>query len=289
MPSRRASLAVTASIVLAGGGWPVQDAVADQETLLKQKMVMVERLMSAVGVDSGRENQEYQRLMTEARRRLLLAQNALQSGNGKEAQGEIDQAIRYLSRARPATKSPEAEDEKGLYLELAGSTESLLASYRESVGKLDRGAPGREIAERILGQVNIMVQQARRLSGPQLRPAIAMLRAAQRALQTGFGSVLGKDIVYTQSFDSPAEEYRYELARNKSFQNLIPIALEELKPPPEARRTVEELFDYNRSVIREAESQAARKQYAEAVKSVLDGVTALQRALQVAGLVVPGQ
>ena len=135
----------------------------------------------------------------------------------------------------------------------------------------------------------LMMDQARKLAESQVRAATSMMLAAQKSMLQGYSSVIGSDtVVYSQTFSSPKEEYRYELERNKSYQELIPLAKAELKPSPEVLLKMETMVEENRVKLKLAEVKAGQFDFTAAVASLREGTEALQRALLDAGLVVPG-
>ncbi len=259
--------------------------------LVQQKLNMLEKMIEAVPVERPDASQEYRKHAVEARAHLEKGRAALAAGDEKTAETEINEAIRYVTLARKAGSAAiRAKEDQAQFKELVTSTESLLAAFKQNLERLPGGGAKRKDAEASLAEVGTMLDKARKLGkDDKIQAANALLLAAQRALQSGYTQMVGREVSHTQTFSSPAEEYRYELARNKGFQGLVPIALQDLKPSAEAKRTVEELVKYNQSAVATAESQYARKQIEDAIHSMRDGTQALERALQATGLVVPGQ
>jgi hypothetical protein len=138
-------------------------------------------------------------------------------------------------------------------------------------------------------QVQALLDKARdHATAEHMVDAVRVLEQAERLLMRGLNHVLGAaTLEYTQRFDSPAQEYAYELERNRSYRDLVPLALGELRPSPEARGLIERYVEQNRLALQDAGRQAERGNHAAALKGVLSGTGALQRALSAAGLVLP--
>ncbi|MGE5652392.1 MAG: hypothetical protein ACM34A_19535, partial [Bacillota bacterium] len=94
-------------------------------------------------------------------------------------------------------------------------------------------------------------------------------------------------IVYDAKFATPADEFQHELARNRGYEELVPIALAQLHTPPETAALSERYVQQSRQLRDVARQQAAGNDYSNALKTILDATGHLQRALRVAGLVVP--
>lgn len=279
MTLARGGLAFTLGCLVAGG----QAWAAEHDPVLQQKLALVERLIAALPAADGHGH------LDEARGHLARARVHQARGDHAGADAELDQAMRHLAKARRAGPDGGQRDERDAFSRIALGMESLLEAYRQSVERIDRQDPRRASAQTHFDQVVLMMEQARRLAAEQVRAATSMLQAAQKTLLQGYDSVIGGDtVVYAQHFATPAEEYRYELARNRSYQDLIPVAQAELRPGADALRAMDELVAANRVQLGLAERRAAERDYPAAVASLRTGTQALQRALLQAGLALPG-
>lgn len=277
-------LAFTLSILIASSEvW-----ATDSGLLLQQKMALAEKLIGALPQGSP-VVPVVRKYMDEAKSHLEKARALLASGDYAAAEAEIDQAMRHVSQARRIGTMQASSDERNVYNQISQSMESLLDAYRKSVEQIDRNDPRRANAQTSLDQAASMMDQARKLAAGQIKAAASLMFAAQKSLLLGYADAIGSDtVVYTQTFGSPREEYRYELERNKSYQELIPLALAELKPSSETVRAMEAMVEQNMSKLKTAESQAGHKNYAAAAASLRQGTGFLQRALLEAGLAMPG-
>lgn len=277
-------LAFTLSMLVAGGeAW-----AADSVQLLQQKMALVEKLIGSLPRDNAADSPDLRKHAEEARAHLTNAMASLAAGDQQVAEAELDQAMRHLSKARKGGAGVKNE-ERDAYNQISHSMESMLESYRQSVERIDQKDPRRAQANTNINQVALMMDQARKLAESQVRAATSMMLAAQKSMLQGYSTVIGSDtVVYSQTFNSPKEEYRYELERNKSYQELIPLAKAELKPSPEVMLKMETMVEENRGKLKLAEVKAGQFDFTGAVASLREGTEALQRALLNAGLTVPG-
>jgi hypothetical protein len=140
----------------------------------------------------------------------------------------------------------------------------------------------------MLARADLLADQAGQLAranryieaNKQLDAALMLL------LRDASARLAGHTIVYDVRFADRHEEFAFELERHRSFERLVPLALLEFRPAPEARALAERNVTQARELRERAEAQFARDPLA-AIKDISDGTDALRRALQAAGLVVP--
>ena len=82
------------------------------------------------------------------------------------------------------------------------------------------------------------------------------------------------------------EEFDFELERHRSFERLVPLAVVQYRPTPEARILVDRYVAQARDLRERAQALVGSDAMA-AIKHLTDGTDSLRRALQAAGLVVP--
>lgn len=139
------------------------------------------------------------------------------------------------------------------------------------------------------GRIEAMVAQADVLitSGKQ-REANRLLNDAYRLVVSTLSDMLAAEtIVYDLKFDTPVEEYRHELARNLGYEELIPIALVQMNTAAQSVVLAERHVQQSRHLRQVAHQQVGGGDYAGAMKTMQDATEQLQRALRVAGVVVP--
>ena len=114
----------------------------------------------------------------------------------------------------------------------------------------------------------------------QLDQALVLL------LKDASARLVGHTIVYDRRFANRREEFDFELDRHRSFERLVPLALVEFRPGPEARVLIDRYVAQARELRERGEAQVDRDAMA-AIKNVVDGTDSLRLALRAAGLVVP--
>ena len=118
--------------------------------------------------------------------------------------------------------------------------------------------------------------------------ALRTLEKAEQVMRSALNRVMGSTVVeYVQKFETPAEEYAFELERNRSYLEMIPVAIAEFKPTDDAKLNIENLVKQDREAVEQALKFAGQKDYVQALASVRMGTDYLLNALVVAGLIIP--
>lgn len=118
--------------------------------------------------------------------------------------------------------------------------------------------------------------------------ANGLLNTAYKQVVSILNNMLAAEtIVYDLKFDSPTEEFRHELARNRSFEELIPIALTQLNATGESAAQAERHVQTSRNLRDAADKQASTGNYPIALKTIQNATDHLQSALRIAGVMVP--
>ncbi|MDP2369637.1 hypothetical protein [Rhodoferax sp.] len=164
--------------------------------------------------------------------------------------------------------------------------QSLHKGLSSRMATIKRHAPGigTEVA-----RIDEMMERADTLiaTGDQ-HQANVLLNAAYAIVVPTLNRMLSAEtIVYELKFESVAQEYAHELARNRSFEELIPIALTRLGTSSEAAALADRYVSQSRDLRELARQQTDKADYRAALKTIQSATAHLERALRIAGLVVP--
>ncbi len=263
---------------------------APSAQLVRQKDLLAARLLADVPAlerIGASRNAEAKALVERARGDYGRALAALKSGDTAQANALLNDVIAAMARARHLVPDPEARarEERMRNTQLGASLESLRKSYREHLAHFGR-EPQSDAAWL---SVSRLVEQAADLAGAQrMAEANRLLLQAESLQLDAFGPLLaGKTLIYAPHFSDAADEFRFELERNRDYGELVPLALAELRPSEGARRLVERYVASNEDLRRTATRRAATADFSGALAAIRAGTAYLQRALLAAGLVVP--
>jgi len=277
----------------APGETKVQSPAANiSRQLVEQKLELLKRVLSdspaarRIEASGNAAAKKYLVSAQESHRNALLS---IKNNDLSAADKQLNDATSLMGKARQLVPDPltRTAEQRAHFAQMLDSVDSLRASY---LGHMQRLRPqGGGANDALLVKVAKLVDSARNLAqAEQLAPANKSLAEAERALMMGLGRVLGsKTVEYAQRFESPAEEYAYELERNRSYADLIPIAMDAFRPGVEAVREARHFVDGDRGLREQAQRYAAAKDYRAALTALRSGTTQLQSALASVGLRVP--
>jgi hypothetical protein len=275
---------------------PAQADDAARRNVIEQKTALVQKVLSDSPVvqrvrASG--NDEAVHALANAMANYLQAIALAREGRLGASEAAINDAMALIGRARQLVPDAATRlaEQRVRHAQLLESTVGMLASARRH---MERGTAGGDDAERVRGDLlraTDLVASARQFAaGERFDEANRALAAAEQAVLSALGRALGSATLdYTPRFESPAEEYRYEAERFASFRQLVPRALQELRPAAAAVRQTESYLAQGLQLREQAEQQSARGDAGAALRTIREATGWLSRALAAAGLVVQAQ
>lgn len=256
--------------------------VIEQKSALVQRVLGDSPVAQRIAANGSDQAKTYLAHAADQYRRALALAAA---GRLDASEAAIDNAMALIGKARqlaPDRKLLESE-QRVRYAALLGSTQGLLALARRQGER----RPGEAAPPEIARGAELIAKGRRLADRERFGEAHRVLLAAERELLAGLPRMLeSATLDYTVRFDSPADEFRHESERFMSFRRLVPIALAELKPAPDAIRLAEQHVQRGLQLQDAAARQSARGELAAALGSLREGIEWLQRALAAAGLVM---
>ena len=256
---------------------------------LEQKHALVARLLGdspAAKRIAGSTNAEAKQYMAIAQQHEAQAAAALAAGELPKTDALLNEALWMIGKARQLVPDTmyRVIEWRFRYARMQDVVDALYDSYEKHLTRVSASRAPRDKEE----IVRVIAEARSFRTSEQIPEAVASLERAERMLLLGLNQMLGSETIeYTQKFESPSEEFAHELQRNRSYVELVPIAISQLKPGPEALRLAARYMESNQTLTEQAQHQAARKNFPAALKGVREGTVSLQRALAATGLVVP--
>lgn len=269
----------------AGGIPPV---LAQKQALARS---MVEDASTAERIKAS-QDAEAMRLYSLAKEAYARALAATKDGDFPAAEKQLNQVMSAIGKARRLAPDTAALAVKQLaeYKAKLESVESLEKSYLGNLknAKQKPGATNSETeASAKMGISRLMEAARKHASENRLGDALRALEKAEQVMRSAMNRIMDSvEIEYTQKFDTPAEEYAFELERNRSYLEAIPVAIAEFKPTDEAKLNINNMVEQNREAVEQARVYAGKKDYNQALANVRTGTEYLLNALAVAGLVL---
>lgn len=239
------------------------------------------------------QDPEAQRLFAAAKESYSHALTAIKNGDYAAAEKHLNEAMSGMSKARRLAPDAAAlaAKQQAEYAEKLQSVEALEKSYLSYLKSAKR-KPGSKVSETdssaTLGISRLLEAAKRHANENRPGDALRTLDKAEQVLRSALNRVLGSATLdYAMKFESPAEEFAFELERNRSYVDLVPVAITEYKPKEETRQTIDILVRQSHDAVAQAKAFAEKKDYQKAMESVRSATEYLMNALGVAGLVVP--
>lgn len=283
--SRAALRAGAAALALLAGGASAHDETRAQ---LEQRI----RLTAALLGDSpsaqrivGSGNAQAVAHLDDGRVHHALSEDALARGDLATARKAADEALRHLAMARRMVPDAPARAAaaRARQAQMQANLERLLESWRQRLPPAEADDGDRLAA---LG----LMDTARYLAGAgRHEEAVHVLAAAESHVLAGMNRLLAgaRELDYTQRAGTPAEEFQLELQRHQSLSDLVPLALSELRPRPDAVALIGRYGEASRSLREQALQRQQAGDWVQALTDLRNASMFLQRALGAAGVALP--
>jgi tetratricopeptide (TPR) repeat protein len=119
----------------------------------------------------------------------------------------------------------------------------------------------------------------------QYQDAVKLMQNASDMLTEALGALLeSQTVVYDKNFATPKEEYEYELSRYDSYEELIPLAIEQRQPLEQTVKMMHDLAARAKDVRDQGVALAAKGDHKQAILALQAATERLQQALRLAGV-----
>lgn len=262
--------------------------------VVQQKLMLAKMLLSqSTAIDrAGRSDDPA--LKQKAKEVLDLyakANSTFAAGNTAEAEKMLDEVLHLIadtSRLAPDPVKVEAE-QRARYEELLENVRGIQVTYqvmRNDMAPNDKQMP---VVIANLERNRTLIEQTEALAQKK------RYKEANELLDKGYAagvSDLNKLMAsvtktYEAKFNTPADEYEHEVARYRSYEELIPIAHAELKPDQGRVKLSERYVQESRAARDLAKQQAADGKHQDAIATLQGATKQLLSALRTLGLSVP--
>ncbi len=228
------------------------------------------------------DNAEVKALHSKAMAFYQQAVKADARGEEETRDQALLQAKMTLFKAAQQTKKVPELNERGhsLYQRRVQSADALLDAHKRIREELKAGADIEALENRATANIaaaNTHFEQ------DDLPAATRLIDQALNALKGSLISLRnGSTLVRTLHFDSPKEEYEYELGRNQSHTLLTDILLQEEPLPKNTKRHFDKEIKAAKKLRQQAETLAARGKYEMAIKTLKESTGHIVRAIRAA-------
>jgi hypothetical protein len=276
-------LAAALLLALCGAALAADDAKAQAEQRVRLATRLIADSPAAQRIQASGNAAAVSHL-NEGRLHLSVADDALKAGDYTKAHKTADDALHHLGMARRLV--PDAPSKQ---LVLRQRHEQQLASMERLVETWRLRAAGSGGNDNALLDAIALVGQARLLGNEQrYEEGLQTLAATEQRLVSGMGRVLAsRELDYSTRAATPSEAYQLEMARHSALAELVPLALRELRPRPDARALIERYLQSGKTLHAQALQRFEAGDTASALATLRSASGYVERALNAAGVVTP--
>jgi hypothetical protein len=276
----------------AAGGAGVR--ASSSRTTLERKLRLVKQLLlqsPAVLRIPQSNSAPAKRKLAEAQTLYAKAETEFNASRLDSSMQLLDESLRQIAVASSLVPDPAQQlaQERGRNTQLRDAIRTFQTQHKSLASRMSPAKLQVSTVAADIDQIDGMVDQADTLilDGNQHGANVVLNSAYQMVVSTLNKMLAAQTIVYGLKFDSSAEEFRHELARNRSYEELIPIAIAQLNTVRETVIVAERYAQQGRDLRVIAQKQASGRDYIAAVKTIEEATSHLQRSLRIAGVVVP--
>ena len=255
----------------------------------KQKLMFAEMFIASSPASKridASENSDAKQLLADARTLLAKAKIEQTAGKDADAIGTVDEALRNMTEASQLVPSEaEQAEQHARYDELLHAAQTYEKSYARNYKMMQKKGK-KDLPDLKTEQVSAEIAEAEKLGAQrQYAAANKKLSALQRTITGALTHLLADQTMdYTLTFDTPKEEYEYELSRYKSFEELIPIAIEQKQPSKQSLSLMDSFVDKAKGVYELSGPKAKEGDYKTAIQMLQGATSNLERALRIVGV-----
>ncbi len=220
-------------------------------------------------------------LMKNARGLLAESRSLLKAGKNPEALEKVDLSLKTMNDATRMVPSTESViDQEARYAELLDEVSKYDKTYKTHVKSAKSGDKMDE------GQYSMLVAKAKKLaSSGDYTAANKELQKAQKMVAGSLNKILhAKTVTYDKNFETPKEEYEYELARNQSYEELIPLGIDQKQPAAGTLKLMDNFVKKSISIKGEAIALGKKGDYKNGILALQAATDNLIRALRMIGV-----
>jgi hypothetical protein len=286
---RIAGLGLAAFALASGNAAAAAQAAATSD--ISSRLVYVERLLTessaAKKVDASGKPEAIE-MKAQAQAHFDEARKFAESGDDEAAETELREAIRLMTSAARAANgdakvSQKQTDDYGTRKE---SVTALAKAHdriatEKGLQDMDRALQDKVAAD--LAASDELMAQGR---GDEAR---AMLDATYESVKASLEGLRGGDtLVRELNFETPEDEYHYELDRNDTHRMLVEVLLAEKMQASPMRKTADGFIAKAGELREEAEAAARKKKFEDAIRLLEESTKEFIRAIRSAGVYIPG-
>lgn len=226
-------------------------------------------------------------LQKQASQLIVDSERELKESNYSVAFSAAEKALDLLKRSsRLVPSDDEKQHLQSRHKELLTSISDYEKSHTANVKRLKK----EKGADATVSYDKDAVEKLKTAAGKAAKAgdfgkANQFLEEAQNSITDALQKMLDSTtLVYDLKFETPKDEYEYELKRFTGYEELIPVAIEVRKPNEGAIQLMNQMLEKARKMRSTAEEKAGSGEHAVAIRMMLDATKTVRSALRMVGV-----
>lgn len=241
---------------------------------------VIMRSKSAVRIEQS-DNDEAKSKLQEARDKYQQARRAQDEGEFERSEELANEAIRLVTAAamKVPNKVDDSEVQKRRYKDLLAQIDTY-RNWDHQDGEIDADTQAQ------MDSALLEIEKAARFaSNNDYSKANEFLSMALNiVIKAKNSSLKERTFSYDLNFETPIDEYKYELSRNDDYMRLVPVAIAQKQPSAGIQSLMDRYVEKARVKRHDAESQYEDKNFEQAVNTMQASTKDLVSALKIAGV-----
>ena len=216
------------------------------------------------------------------------ARESLNSGNNDAASKLLGQSAKLMFEAIKLS-TPTAMIEEKIIVDYGRRKKSVIA-LKDAFNRISDENNEEESKAKVNKQLEKLVRQADRLlkngesseARTEIDKAYHLLKVSIEAIRSG------QTLVRSLNFDSPKEEYLYEIDRNDTHSMLVGLLTDEKQQSVTIKNNIVKFVEEANILRKQAESYAEENAFEQAIEILEQSTRQLVRAIRSAGIYIPG-
>ena len=255
-----------------------------------QRKVSFTRMMmlgkSAKRVEAS-DNELAKESLSQAKQKVAQADEKLKQGDEISAQVFLAAAMKLFNTSTQLVPSEASlEKSKQQYQQRLAQLEVARLNHRRNFNRMitnNGEAAGVRYDEARVEALIVEAEQQFQLG--EYGKAVELLGTGQDEVQGAIRTMMdNQEIVYKLEIDTPEKEYNYEFNKYTSYEELIPIAIERLKPTSGQQMLAKRVNEKAQWMAEQSKEKAASGDYPTAIRMIQDATREIRKGLKLLGV-----
>lgn len=283
--SRRVSFTALALLLTCNAALAAESIAEDA---LAQRISMVRTLLFESSAARGIKASSNEEAHNKRAQAIALFESASAPGDQAKREQQLNAAVALLYEAVAAASTNYSTDEKDRrdFDNRQRSLEALLAAHERIMREKGLGSQH----EALLIDIDAENRSANDLlaEGKVVEARAYLDRAYDKTKLSVERSREGETLIRELKFETPKDEYLYELDRNDTHRMLLTVLLQEKMKSGSVKKRVETFVVTADKLRAEAVGHAGENRFEEATEALERSTTELVKAIRGAGVYIPG-